>query len=303
MAVGRSSDVAQMLRARASDADAHEVAESLRALGRRSPWLRPLVLAGNTLDALVRAVLVLLTTARLTLVELVPAVWIGAITWDWRVHASGELPLPEVHGTVVALVVVGVVLANLAAYWCNATLTFALLQPPPIEVRGAFAHARRHGALITSWALAIGTAHAFVSVVLSRTTVGWFGLGSSVIAIAQLYAIVALPVALAGLPRRHLPIRQRAVNAAVVGAITVVALAPGFALNRLALLLIGVGLPPVGFLLLVIAVLVQVAATSSAHTVTLATKVNVIAGTDNPDAGSSSDERPHGSTNTKEERP
>lgn len=274
-----------MIRARAGDADAHEVADALRALGQRSPWLRPLVYVGHTLDALVGAVLVLLTTARLALVELVPAVWLAAITWDWRSRTSGKLELPEVHGPVALAVVALVLLVTLAAYWCSATVTFALLQPMPISVGRAFGAARAHAPLITSWALAVGTAHAAVSVGLSRTTVGWYGLGLGIVAVAQMYSLVALPVALAGLPRLHLPFRQRLLNTLLTAGITVVAVAPGLVLNRLSVALIDVGVPAGGVVLLAGAVILQIAATSSAHTVALATKVKVIAEREQPSDG------------------
>jgi hypothetical protein len=259
----------------AAGTDASSVAESLRSLSAQSPWLVPLAWAGYTLDAVVRAVLVLLTTARLALVELVPAVWIGAITWDWRVHLSGDLPLPAVHGCMVPVIVVLVVGANLAAYWCNSTLAFAFLQTGSIRLGEAFADARRHARVITAWALTIGAIHAFVSVVLARTSLAWYGAGISVVVVLQLYALVALPVAIAGFSRKNVPRSQRALGALLTGAITLVALAPGFALNRLGLGLIGLGLPWLGVVVLVFATIVQVAATSSAHTVSLATKLQV----------------------------
>jgi hypothetical protein len=149
-------------------------------------------------------------------------------------------------------------------------------EPPPIDVRRAFTAARAHRSLITSWALAIGAAHAVVSVHVSRTTVAWYGIGLGAIALVQMYSLVALPVALAGLPRRRLPVRQRAVSTMITLAITVLAITPGLVLNRLSVALIDRGIPVGGAVLLVGAVIIQMAATSSVHTVTLATKVKVI---------------------------
>lgn len=264
-------------RARAGTANPHDVADALRELGRRTWWGVPLVLVGRTLDALVSAVLLVVTTARLALVEIIPALWLGAITWDWRVHSSGELPLPAVHGWVAWLVAGGILIVNLAAYWCNAVLAFALREPPPIRFASAFREAKGCGRTITAWALAIGMVHVGVSIGLARTSVGWFGLGITVIVLVQMYALVALPVSLAGLSFKGIPRAQRLGSVVAMAALTLVALAPGIVLTRVAVGLMNVGVPSVGAVVLVVAVIIQVAATSSVHTVALATKLNVAA--------------------------
>ena len=251
------------------------VADALRELGRRTWWGVPLLLVGRTLDALVSAVLLVVTTARLAAVEVVPALWIGAIVWDWRVHSTGELPLPAVRGWLVWLIAAFVLGVNVVAYWCNAVLCFALRGPTPIRLAPAFHEARHRGRVITSWALAIGAVHVFVSVVLPRTTITWFGLGMTVVVVVQMYALVALPVSLAGVSFEGIPRVQRLGTAATTAALTLVALAPGLLLTKLALGLMDLEVPWIGTVVLAIAVLVQVAATSSVHTVALATKLAV----------------------------
>lgn len=266
-----------LARARADTADPQLVADALRELGRRTWWGVPLVLVGRTLDALVSAVLLLMTSARLALVEVVPALWLGAITWDWRVHSTGQLPLPEVHGWVAALVVVGVLVVNLTAYWCNVVLSFALREPPPIRLTCALREAQNHWSTITAWALAIGGVHAFVSIVLARSSVAWFGLGISVVVVIQMYALVALPVSLAGLSFTGIPPAQRLGSTVATAALTLVALTPGFVLTRIAVALMSLDVRWIGAVVLLVAVFVQVAATSSVRTVVLATKLNVAA--------------------------
>lgn len=266
-----------LARERADTADPHLVAEALRELGRRTWWGVPLVLIGRTLDALVSAVLLLMTTARLALVEIVPALWLGAITWDWRVHSTGQLPLPSVHGWIAGLVTVGVLTLNVTAYWCNVVLSFALREPPPIRLAPAFREARTHGATITAWALAIGVVHVFVSIVLARTSTTWFGLGITVVVVIQMYALIALPVSLAGLSFKGIPWTQRLGNTILMAALTLVALTPGLVLTRVAVAIMNLDVPWIGWVVLIVAVLVQVAATSSVRTVALATKLNVAA--------------------------
>ena len=269
--------IISFVRARADTVDPHLVAEALRELGRRTWWGVPLVLVGRTLDALVSAVLLLMTTTRLVLVGAVPALWLGAITWDWRVHSTGRLPLPAVHGWIAVLLAIGVLAVNLAAYWCNAVLSFALREPPPIRLARAFHGAQSRGRTITIWAMAIGAVHVVVSIVLARTSTAWFGVGITVVVVIQMYALVALPVSLAGLSFKGIPPMQRIGSTIATAALTLVALTPGLVLTRVAVGLMNLGVPWIGAVVLIVAVLVQVAATSSVRTVVLVTKLNVAA--------------------------
>ena len=178
------------------------------------------------------------------------------------------------HGWVAVAVFVGVIAANLLAYWCNVTIAFTLMQRS-VDLRAAFAAVWTHARVIDAWAVSVGACHAIVSVFVSRTTVAWFTLALGLVALVQMYALVALPAALVGArhARRKQSLRDRASVAAVTGTVATVAAAPGFLLNRLALLVIAIGLRPVGIALMAVAVLVQIAGTSSAQAVSLATKV------------------------------
>jgi hypothetical protein len=156
----------------------------------------------------------------------------------------------------------------------------ALVRPPrtaagPARVRPP--RSATHGATITGWALTIGVVHVVVSVVLARTSTIWFGAGMTVVVVIQMYALVALPVSLAGLSFKGVPRTQRLGSTVATAALTFVALAPGLVLTRLAVALMNLDVQWIGVVALIVAVLVQVAATSSVRTVVLATKLNVAA--------------------------
>jgi hypothetical protein len=125
--------------------------------------------------------------------------------------------------------------------------------------------------------MTIGLVHVFVSIVLARTSTACFGIGITVVVVIQMYALVTLPVSLAGLSFKGIPPMQRLGSTLATAALTLVALAPGLVLTRVAVGLMNVGAPWIGAVVLIIAVLVQVAATSSVRTITLATKLNVAA--------------------------
>jgi hypothetical protein len=268
----------RILRQAAVVADPADVTQRLRAAGGRSRLTLPLAFAGHALEAVVRGVLLLAGNWRLMLVELVPAVWIGAITWDWRAHVTGRVELVEVHGWVAVGIAAFVVAMNLLAYWCNAVFAFTLTQGAHIDLRAAFRDARERARIVNAWAISIGVLHAGVAVFAVRWSLSGYAVALGSIAVVQMYALVALPAALAGLPRKRKgPLRERVSSAAITATLAGIAAVPGFGLNRLAVVLIGLGLPFVGALVLAVAIVLQIAATSSAGAVKLATRLTAVA--------------------------
>jgi hypothetical protein len=254
--------------------DPQEIADEVRtyAAGRR--WLLPLLYVGQTIDSVLAGVWLLLGNWRLLLLELVPALWLGAITWDWRVRTFGRLPLAEVHGLVALGVVLVVLGTTLVAYWCNSVFAFTAVQPSPVDLSAAFASARSHARRITTWALAAGGAHAVVAVAFTRTNVLLYSIALGAVVLVQMYGLVALPVALVAQPTKKLRTRgERAARLALNGALSGVASTPGFLLNRIGILLFAVGLPWLGVAVLVPAVVFQAAGAASSRAVQLAARV------------------------------
>jgi hypothetical protein len=263
-----------ILRRAATASDPGDIARQLQRAGARNRVLLPLAFAGHALESVVHGVLLIVRNWRLMLVELVPAVWIGAITWNWRAHVSGRMELVQVHGTVALAIAVFVVTVNLLAYWCNAVFAFTLSQQDQVDLSAAFRQARVRARVVNTWAISIGVAHAFVAVFAVRWSLGGFAIAQGIIAVVQMYALVALPAALAGLRKQpKLPVRERVSSMAITATLAGVASAPGFGLNRAGVVLIGLGLPLVGGLVLAVAILLQIAATSSTSAVKLAAKL------------------------------
>jgi hypothetical protein len=132
---------------------------------------------------------------------------------------------------------------------------------------------------VNAWAISIGVLHAGVAVFAVRWSLGGFAVAQAAIAVVQMYALVALPAALAGLRKQpKLPIRERLSAMAITASLAGIASAPGFGLNRAGVVLIGVGLPVVGGVVLAVAIVLQVAATSSTRAVKLAAKLSTPTG-------------------------
>lgn len=252
--------------------DPARIADSVREFARGRRYLLPILYVGTTIDAVVAGVLLLLSNWRLLLVEIVPALWLGAITWDWRARTFGALPLAEVHGLVAVGVAILVLALTVLAYWCNSIFAYTAVQQAPIDLHAAYRATNRHWRLILSWALLIGAAHAFVAVVVTRTTVLLYTISLGAIVLVQMYALVALPVALVTGATR-VKENGRASRALVSAGLSGLASTPGFILNRIGILFFALGLPWLGVLLLIPAVVIQAAGAASARAVLLAARV------------------------------
>ena len=246
------------------------------------------------MESVLAGVLLLVGNWRLLLMELVPALWLGAITWDWRARTFGKLPLAEVHGEAAVAVMAVILVMTFAAYWCNAVFAFAAVQSPPVDLRAAMRSAGAHWRRITVWAAVAGLAHLVVAVYLTRTTVTIYSITLGAVVVLQMYALVAMPVALVA--RARVPSRGRRDRIArllLAGALSGVASSPGFLLNRLAILLIALGLPWLGVALLVPAVVVQAAGAASSRAVQLAARVQEARHAGSGHAGSGDPRPPH----------
>jgi len=258
---------------RAVALDPTQVEARLDALTRSRSWLARLGWTVATLVLLFQGLKLIVSNWRLTLVELVPAVAIGLTWWDLRAHLLGRVSLVSWHGAGLALAVaVGVVAVTVAAYWCNGVFAVAISSPGPVLLRPAYRQARTHRRYLNAWGLSVGSAHALVSTVLIGFGLLWFSLGIFAVALVMTVTFVTVPAHVVGL-RTHAELREKAKGAAVGTAVGVVANVPGFALNRIGLLMVGVGILRVpGVLLFAIGVALQTAAVSSVRALKLTTQ-------------------------------
>lgn len=252
--------------------DPAQVGRALSALASSRRILAPLGWALGTIILLFQGLRTIVVNWRLTLIELIPAIWIGLTWWDLRVHALHKLELTEVHGAVLVVVAIGVIGITVACYWCNAVFAMVVEPGHPRSIREAFGSARGHARYLNTWGLGVGIAHAIVSTLVVRTGLFAFSLAIGAVALVMMISFVTVPARLLGLTTRR-PLPQKVSSAAVGGAVSAVAQAPGFLLNRVGLLLLGVHLLVVpGIAVFAIGVALQTAAVSSVNAVKLSTQ-------------------------------
>ncbi len=80
----------------------------------------------------------LVTNWRLTLVQVLPAMWIWLAMRDLKARVLRGKSFHLVHGPVVILLVLAVAAITAACFFLNAVFAFAIARPGPPVIRPAF---------------------------------------------------------------------------------------------------------------------------------------------------------------------
>jgi hypothetical protein len=249
--------------------DPATVESALTDLAEKGRWLKPLAYAAGTLAVVFDGVLLLSRHWRLTLLQLVPAVWVWVMSWNLRNHMLASSDASTAGSIAIA---VCILVAAQTAYWCNATFGYTMGQGEMTDIRAAFAEARPHWRLVGGLALLTGAIQASIAIAIPHTDVRWLWVALLVMFIVQIYLFIAIPSWLLGV-RKTGTRRERTVQTMTMGVLSGVAATPGFLLNRIGLLLLGTSLFWVGVVVVSIGAVLHVTASSSVRVVKLSLRL------------------------------
>lgn len=233
--------------------------------------------AAGALVLAVVGIRLLVLNWRLSLVELVPAAWVWLVMWDLKQHALRGAAFRQLTPGGVVLLVVGAVLLTIASLWCNTVFAFAITdQPPRIGAAIELTRARLPRIVLAGGVL--GLTVAFAAAVVPRIGEVWLYTATlGAVLGVMLIGFVAVPARLIGATRKKLPPRQAVGRMATGGALSAVAMAPGFVLDRIGVLLLGVpGLHILGLFLLSLGTALYAAGMSSVRAVKLTMKLEPV---------------------------
>jgi hypothetical protein len=261
------------------DADRAEIEQTLREVGGSRRMLAPLGYVAGGFALLFDGLKLLVLNWRLSLIEIVPAVWIWLTLWDLKAHFLHGREFYIVRGPMAFVVAAVVVLVTTTAYACNAVFAFAVSGPQPPRIRPAITAAMRHRRLIIGWGVAVGLAHAVSTVFLARYGLRWFTISLGSVFVVMSVTFISVPARLIGEEKPpKLPLKQAISHTAAGGAMSAVLTSPGFLLNRVGLLMFGVhALQIPAIIVYSIGVALQAAATSSAKAVKLGSRFGAVA--------------------------
>ena len=102
------------------DSDVAAADEVILRLSRSRRWLAPLALGVGAFVMLFAGVKLLFTNWRLTLIQVLPAMWIWAAMFDLKAHALHGKSFHVLTGPIVIPLVLGVALITAASFFLNA---------------------------------------------------------------------------------------------------------------------------------------------------------------------------------------
>ena len=270
---GRRAQVERFIRA-VRDSDQATVNEMVLRLSRSRRWLAPLALAVGAFAMLFEGVKLLFTNWRLTLIQVLPAMWIWAAMLDLKAHVLHGKSFHVLTGPVVVIpVVLAVAALTATSFFLNAVFAFAIAQPGAPQIRPAFAQARSHLAVVLGWGFAIGIWLGVSTVVLPRWRLLWFALSLSIVVGVMMVTYVAVPARLIGMKTTYSK-RDKLTASAVGGAIGAVVCTPPYVLARVGLLMLGshpLFIP--GVILLAIGLTLQAGATGAVKAIKMSAKL------------------------------
>lgn len=255
------------------DADEKQIEGAVRALGESRRIYAPLGYIAGGFGLLFDGVKLLFSNWRLTLIEILPAVWIWLTFWNLKSHYIRGRDFAYVRGWLALLLAVVVVGITIGSYWCNAVFAFAVAGPRPPLIRPAVAQVREHMREILGWGFVVGMAHASATVYVSRWGTNPFTLAMGAVLVVMMVTFVSIPAQFIGAQTQKLSLQDKISGAAASGAMSAVLTSPGFILNRVGLLLLGTAALRIpGVIIYSIGIALQAAATSGAKAVKLGTK-------------------------------
>jgi hypothetical protein len=256
------------------NADGAKIEATAREFGESRRYLAPVAWAAGALVLAVRGIKLLVLNWRLSLIELVPAVWVWLAMWDLKQHTlrGGQFRHLTVGGILLLTLVA--VIVSIAAFWCNTVFGFAIEHHRP-RIRPAARRASPHLKLIIGAGTTIGLLLAGAALVVPRIGPQWlYVLALGAVLGLMMISFVAVPARIIGARRQKLPPRQAVGRMAAGSALSAVAMSPGFLLDRIGLILLGVsGLHLLGLFLLSIGTALYAAGMSSVRAVKLTMKL------------------------------
>ena len=124
------------------------VEEIVLRVSRTHRLLTPLAFVVGGFAMLFTGVRLLLSNWRLTLVQILPAMWIWVAMYDLKAHVLHGKSFHALRGPVLIPILLAIAAITAASFFLNAVFGFAILQPANPGIRPAVARARSHLAVI-----------------------------------------------------------------------------------------------------------------------------------------------------------
>jgi len=258
------------------DSDEAAVEEAVLRLSHSRRLFAPLALAVGAVIMLFDGLKLVFANWRLTLIQLLPAMWVWAAMYDLKAHVLYGKTYHLVTGPARVGIVLAVTVITAASFFLNAVFAFAIAKPGPPQIRPAFRQARSHLAIVLGSGAVVGLCLGLSTVVLIHWGLWWFAVVLSIVIGVMMISYVAVPSRLIGIKasRSGYSKRDKLTATAVGGVIGAVVCTPPYLLGRIGLIMIGVrALLIPGIVVFLIGLTLQAGTTSAVKAVKLGAKL------------------------------
>jgi hypothetical protein len=255
------------------NSDQAAVEQAVLQLSASRRLLAPLAFAVGAFAMLAEGVKLLFSNWRLTLIQVLPAMWIWAAMIDLKAHVLHGKTFYVLRGPVLVPIVLGIAAITAASFFLNAVFAFAIAAPGPPKIRPAFTQARSHLAAVLGSGAAVGLGLGLATTVFTRWGLWWFALSLSIVIAVMMVCYVAVPARLIGMKTTYSK-RDKLTATAVGGAIGAVVCTPPYLLGRIGLLMLGshtLFIP--GIILLALGLTLQAGATGAVKAIKMSAKL------------------------------
>jgi hypothetical protein len=257
------------------DGDESSVEASVLALSRSRRIFAPLAFSLAAFVMLFDGLRLVFSNWRLTLVQVLPAMWIWVAMFNLKGHVFRGKEFNDWHGPVALAVMVAIALITAAAFYLNAVFAFAISEPGKPRIRPAFMRARRHLTVVLGAGLVVGAALGVSAVVVPRWGLGWFTLSFGIVTGVMMLTYVTVPARIVGIKPRGSP-RDKAAAAIIGGTVGAIICTPPYVMGRLGILLLGSHVPVVfilGVVLFALGLSLQAGATGAVKAIKMSAKL------------------------------
>jgi uncharacterized membrane protein len=221
------------------DNDEARIEEAILRLSQSRRVFAPLAFVVGAFVMLFNGLRLLVTNWRLTLVEILPAMWIWLAMFDLKAHVLRGKSFHVVRGPILIPPILLVIAITVASFFLNAVFAFAVSRPGRPEVRPAVAQARKHLTTIVAWGAVVGAMLAFSTLIVTRWGKPWFTISLGIVVGVMMVCYVAVSARLIGAKPPKQSKRDKLATTAVGGALSATVCTPPYVLGRVGILLLG----------------------------------------------------------------
>jgi uncharacterized membrane protein len=255
------------------DGDEAAVEAAVVQLSQSRRIFAPLVFAVGAFAMLFEGLRLLFSNWRLTLVQILPAMWIWAAMLDLKAHTFKGHAFRTWGSSQQLVLLVVITLVTAACFYLNAVFAFAISEPGQPQIRPAFKRAKKNLGVVLGVGIVVGVALALATIVVPRWGQFWFTLSLGIVIGVMMLTYVSVPARIVGI--RPTGSRRDKLAAGVIGG-TLGALicTPPYVIGRIGVLLLGSPVFfPLGIILLAIGLTLQAGATGAVKAIKMSAKL------------------------------